>query len=222
MDLDGGDGDGLERVEDRHARVRVGSRVDDDAVDLAVGLLDLVDDTALVVGLEDLDLVEALRGAGFLADLDQAVVVVAAVDARLANAKHVEVGAVDDECLHGCFLCVRAFRRGGMENHHKGACPLCGGIWLEGVEEGLGGVGGAVARVDDVIGPGAVAWHALFGQFIDAVAGGDGAALVGELIELAVEHHDLAVLMQQRIILVACDHAAAGGEHQAAALGDIG
>ena len=105
MDLDGRDGDGLEGVQDRHARVRVGGRVDDDAVDLAVGLLDLVDDTALVVGLEDLDLVEALGGAGFLADLDQAVIVVVAVDARLANAEHVEVGAVDDECFHGCFLC---------------------------------------------------------------------------------------------------------------------
>ena len=105
-----------------------------------------------------------------------------------------------------------------MENHHKGACPLCGGFWLEGVEEGLGGVGGAVARVDDVVGPGAVARHALFGQLIDAVARGDGAALVGELVELTVEHHDLAVLVEQRVVFVARDHAAAGGEHQAAAL----
>ena len=59
MDLDGGDGDGFESVQNGHAGVRVGGRVDDDAVDLAVGLLDLVDDAALVVGLEDLDLVEA-------------------------------------------------------------------------------------------------------------------------------------------------------------------
>lgn len=87
VDLDGGDGDGFERVEDRHARVRVGGRVDDDAVDLAVSLLNLVDDAALVVGLEDLDLVKALRGACLLANLDQAVVVVAAVDAWLANAR---------------------------------------------------------------------------------------------------------------------------------------
>ena len=105
VDLDGGDGDGFEGVEDRHARMCVGRRVDDNAVDLAVGLLDLVDDAALVVGLEDLDFVKALRGACLLADLDQAVVVIAAVDARLANAEHVEVGAVYDECFHGCFLC---------------------------------------------------------------------------------------------------------------------
>lgn len=89
VDLDGRDGDGLEGVEDRDARMRIGGRVYDDAVDLAVGLLDLVDDAALVVRLEDLDLVEALCGARFLANLDQAVVVVAAVDARLANAEHV-------------------------------------------------------------------------------------------------------------------------------------
>ena len=49
VDLNGGDGDGFEGIENRHARVRVGRRVDDDAVDLAVGLLDLVDDAALVV-----------------------------------------------------------------------------------------------------------------------------------------------------------------------------
>ena len=105
VDLNGGDGDGLEGVEDRHARMRVGGRVDDDAVDLAISFLNLVDDAALVVGLEDLDLVKTLRGACLLADLDQTAVVIAAVDARLANTEHVEVGAVDDECFHGCFLC---------------------------------------------------------------------------------------------------------------------
>lgn len=69
VDLHSRDGDGLECVEDRDACVRVGRRVDDDAVDLAVGLLDLVDDGALVVRLEDLDFFEALCGARFLADL---------------------------------------------------------------------------------------------------------------------------------------------------------
>ena len=95
-------------------------------------------------------------------------------------------------------------------------------FWLEGVEEGSGGVGGAVARVDDAVGPGAVAGHALFGELVDAVAGGDGAAFVGELVELAVKHHNLAVLVQQRVVFVARNDAAAGGEYQAAALGDIG
>ena len=105
VDLHSRDGDGLEGVQYGHAGMRVGSRVDDDTVDLSVGLLDLVDDAALVVRLEDFDLVKALRGTCLLADLDQVVVVVAAVDARLANAEHVEIGAVDDECFHGCFLC---------------------------------------------------------------------------------------------------------------------
>ena len=44
VDLHSRDCDGFERVQDGHARMRVGGRVDDDAVDLAVGLLDLVDD----------------------------------------------------------------------------------------------------------------------------------------------------------------------------------
>ena len=86
----------------------------------------------------------------------------------------------------------------------------------------MGGVSGAIARVDDVVGPGAVARHAPLGQLVDTVAGGDGATLVSELIELAVEHHNLTVLVQQRVVFVARDHAAAGGKHQAAALGDVG
>ena len=223
VDLHRGDGDGLEGVQDGNAGVRVGCRVDHNAVDLAVCLLDLVDDAALVVGLEDLDLVKALRGAGLLADLDQAVVVVAAVDARLANAEHVEVGSVDDESFHGCFLCDRTELNG--KPPQRCLSPLW---WFllesgwEGVEEGSGGVGCAVARVDDVVCPGAVARHALLDQLVDAVAGSDGATLVGELIELTVEHHNLTVLVQQRVILVARDHAAAGGEHQAAALGEVG
>ena len=45
---------------------------------------------------------------------------------------------------------------------------------------------------------------------------------MGELVELAVEHHDLAVLVQQRIVFIARDHAAAGGEHQVTTLGDAG
>ena len=220
VDLDGGDGYGLEGVQDRHARVRVGRRVDDDALDLAVCLLDLVDDAALVVGLEDLYLVETLGGAGLLADLDQAVVVVAAVDARLANAEHVEVGSVDDESFHGCFLCGwaggEAVRR-SVKPPQRCLSPLWW-FWLEGVEEDSGGVGCAVARVDDVVGPGAVARHALLGQLVDTVAGGDGATLVGEFIELTIEHHNLTVLVQQRVVLVSCDDAAAGGKHQAAAL----
>ena len=73
-----------------------------------------------------------------------------------------------------------------------------------------------------MVGPGAVARHTLLGELVDAVAGGDGAPLVGELVELAVEHYDLAVLVQQRIVFVARDHAAARGKHQAAMLGDVG
>ena len=93
---------------------------------------------------------------------------------------------------------------------------------LERVEEGSGGVGCAVARVDDVVSPGAVARHTLLSQLIDTVAGGDGATFVGELIELTVEHNNLTVLVQQRVVLVSRDDAAAGGKHQATSFGDVG
>ena len=142
VDLDGGDGDGLEGVQDSNAGVRVSCRVDDDAVDLAVCLLDLVDDAALVVGLEDLDLVEALCGAGLLADLHQAVVVVAAVDARLANAEHVEVGSVDDESFHGCFLC--GWSGGAAEWKTTTKVPVPFVVVL--VRERVGGCRGGLGR----------------------------------------------------------------------------
>ena len=45
---------------------------------------------------------------------------------------------------------------------------------------------------------------------------------MGELIEFTVEHHNLTVLVQQRVVLVSRDDAAAGGKHQATAFGDIG
>ena len=142
VDLDGGDGDGLEGIQDRNARVRVSCRVDDDAVDLAVGLLDLVDDAALVVRLEDLDLVKSLRGAGLLADLDQAVVVVATVDARLANAEHVEIGSVDDESFHGCFLCGRSGGAAEWKTTTKVPVPFV--VVL--VRERVGGCRGGLGR----------------------------------------------------------------------------
>ena len=142
VDLHSGDGDGLEGIQDSHAGVRVSRRVDDDAVDLAVRFLDLVDDAALVVGLEDLDLVEALCAAGLLADLHQAVVVVAAVDARLANAEHVEVGSVDDESFHGCFLC--GWSGGATEWKTTTKVPVPFVVVL--VRERVGGCRGGLGR----------------------------------------------------------------------------
>ena len=68
VDLDRRDGDRLERVEDRDARMGVGRRVDNDAVHPAISLLDPVDDRALVVGLEDLDAVEPEPISAILAD----------------------------------------------------------------------------------------------------------------------------------------------------------
>lgn len=67
MDLDRRDGDRLQSVQDRDARVRIGGRVDDDAVIHAVGRLDLVDERPLVVRLKD-PAPEARLPAGLFAE----------------------------------------------------------------------------------------------------------------------------------------------------------
>jgi len=46
---------GAQGIEDRDRRVGEGRRIDDDAVDIAVSLLDHVDNGALAVGLEELN-----------------------------------------------------------------------------------------------------------------------------------------------------------------------
>ena len=90
---------GLERVENGNARVRIGSGVDDDAVGRAVGRLNGIDDRALVVGLEQLDL-HACLGSGCADEILQRGKAPAAVNGRLAQAEQVQVWAVDDEKLH--------------------------------------------------------------------------------------------------------------------------
>ena len=52
VDLHSRDGDGFERVQDGHACVRVGGRVDDDAVVDPRRLLNGVDDSPFVIALE--------------------------------------------------------------------------------------------------------------------------------------------------------------------------
>ena len=81
MHLDCRNGDGLQRVQNGDARVRVGGGIDDDAVVNAVGGLDLVDQRTLVVGLEDFAL-RASRAAGVLAEADKGVIVLRTVDGR--------------------------------------------------------------------------------------------------------------------------------------------
>src|SRR5581483_2706793 len=89
----------LERVADCVAVVAPGSRVDDDAVDVVVGVVDPLDELALAVRLPAARVdVEGVRpGVDAALELVQAD---PAVDLRVAPAEHVEVGAVQDEDLH--------------------------------------------------------------------------------------------------------------------------
>ena len=73
----------------------IAARVDDDAVRPACGGLDLVDEVALVVGLEKFHF-HAHLGAAQLKVIQQAVVIQLTGHARLGEVHHVEVGAVND------------------------------------------------------------------------------------------------------------------------------
>ena len=88
---------GQQRVAQRDAGVREGRRVEDDEGDVARGrLLDAADQFGFGVALERRQLVPDLGGelAGTLVDLLQRHV---AVDARLAPAEQVQVGAVQEQ-----------------------------------------------------------------------------------------------------------------------------
>ena len=100
--LDGGAADALQRVMQGDARVRVGPKIHDEALGAGVGEgMDRVDQRALVVGLEELHRHAELPRLG----TDEPLEILQggrAVDFRLALAKPVQVGAVEDrDLLHG-------------------------------------------------------------------------------------------------------------------------
>lgn len=76
--------------------MRVGTGVDDDAVDVAAGGLDAVHDCAFVVGLEGIEGAAVFDGDGaaVVFDVGQGGV---PVDVRFAGAEEVEVWTVDEE-----------------------------------------------------------------------------------------------------------------------------
>ena len=55
MDFDGGQGDGLESIQNGDGRVGIGGWINDDAIELAKSLLYPIDENAFVVGLADID-----------------------------------------------------------------------------------------------------------------------------------------------------------------------
>ena len=89
----------FQRVQESHAGVGVGGGVDDDAVHFAAGALDGVHQDPLVVGLEDLAFDPQLS-AEVPDILLQGGVGLPAVDIRLPDAQHIQVGAVEKQQLH--------------------------------------------------------------------------------------------------------------------------
>ena len=85
-----------QRIPDRHGGMREATRVDDDAVDVAAGCLDTVDQGAFVVGLEGVEGGVHGGGVGFAGGFDVGERGVA-VDLGFAGAQEVEVGAVEEE-----------------------------------------------------------------------------------------------------------------------------
>ena len=90
----------LDRVVQRHAVLRQRGRIEQRAVERVDALVQLVDEHALVVRLQRLELDAALVSEAMqpLVDLRQGR---RAVDVRLAAAEQVQVGAVQDQEFHG-------------------------------------------------------------------------------------------------------------------------
>lgn len=100
VDLDRRDVDCLERVEQCDGRVGVRAGVDDDSVDLIkICLLDVIDQSALVVALKALYFDALVRAVGF-DHLHEVVVSVRAVDRGFSDAEHVKVWSVKYKYLH--------------------------------------------------------------------------------------------------------------------------
>ena len=99
MHLHGRERNGLERVENGNARMRIRRRVNNDAVHPSESGLDGVYNRALVVGLEKLALCAKLPAG--LADIClERGKIPFAVKLRLAHAEKVQIGPVDDKELH--------------------------------------------------------------------------------------------------------------------------
>ena len=120
VDLDGGDGGELQRVADRARVVRPGAGVDDDAVGEVAHAVQLLDELALVVGLEEARVeVELVReGVDRLLELEERH---AAVVLGIAATDLVEVDPVHDvDAVAG----VGHVRRGLWQARARGAAGV--------------------------------------------------------------------------------------------------
>ena len=93
VNFNGGNVNGLQRIMERHRRVRVGSAIDDDAGGLALRLVNPADQFAFRVGLPENNLQPKCLGFGHTAHF-QVTDGFLALDRGLAQAEEVEVGSV--------------------------------------------------------------------------------------------------------------------------------
>ena len=99
MDLNCRDGNRLQRIQNGHGGVGVGSGIDHNAVHLPVGPLNLIHQISLMVGLVLFDFHSFLPG-GVIQKLQKIRKGVFSVNTRFPDAEHVQIGAVDDQNFH--------------------------------------------------------------------------------------------------------------------------
>lgn len=93
-----GDADGADAIGKSDGSVGVGTRIHHHGIELAVGLLELVDEAAFVIRL----VIRQLVLGKALPEVCQIVLKRnLSVNFRLAFSKQVEVGTIDDENVHG-------------------------------------------------------------------------------------------------------------------------
>ena len=99
MNLHGRDAYCFECVENGNGCVRIGSRVDNDSVVIAVGFLDPVHQSTLMIGLKVIDR-DTLICRGLLQQCQQICVGAGTVDVRFPYAQHIDVRSVQYQYLH--------------------------------------------------------------------------------------------------------------------------
>ena len=99
MNLNIRNADGFQCVEQSHRSMRICRGVDDDGIGLSERLLNAVNQCALVVALEKLDLVTQL-GRSIAHELAERLVILLSVDIGLANAKHIDVRPIHNKKFH--------------------------------------------------------------------------------------------------------------------------
>ena len=88
----------------------IGGRIDDNSIGPSIGLLNPVHQNTFVVGLANIH--GNAHGFGLIFDhADQILIGSAAVDFRLPDTQHIEIGAVENENVHRFLRYTVSFRR---------------------------------------------------------------------------------------------------------------